>query len=201
MSLPQLFRRRFLRRTPVRTSLVLFICAILMFMPLSSLLRRSAAAASGAQQERMGNPKPGAPEGVLPNLNQAKRRPQAVTEPRPPIPSTIRSKKIRSSRGTRGFLCRYPKSPLKVRSRRQPSAVIPENARSANSVVHIMLEGQLRLRRHHLRTIRSFRISSPGPCCALRAETNLHSGTISSAAVTRTARGRYNSPPSNLLDP
>jgi hypothetical protein len=42
---------------------------------------------------RMGNPRPGAPEGDFPNLDEVKRRPAETPRVRPELPSSIRSKR------------------------------------------------------------------------------------------------------------
>jgi hypothetical protein len=72
------------------------VCALLItvalvfgsFLPLGVTVR-----AQRSAQARMGNPRPGAPEGDFPNLNEVKRRPQETPVPRPEIPSSIRSKR------------------------------------------------------------------------------------------------------------
>src|SRR6185503_7654030 len=50
-------------------------------------------AAQGQSEDRKGKPRPGRPEGVLPNLEEVRNRSEVEPEAPPPIPSTMRSKR------------------------------------------------------------------------------------------------------------
>jgi hypothetical protein len=71
----------------------LLICAVLLPVPYSSLLRSVIAQGQGRGASRVPPPRPGKPEGTFPDLDTVKSEPQLEREALPPIPSTIRSPK------------------------------------------------------------------------------------------------------------
>src|ERR1041385_209788 len=78
------------QRLTLRIGVAFTICLALLPIPGSSL------SISGAAQSQAGNrngkPRPGKPEGMLPDLEDAKNESQTERQPSPPIPSTIRSR-------------------------------------------------------------------------------------------------------------
>ena len=83
--------RRVAQRLTLRPAIALTICIALLPIPSISLL--VSGATQGLREERKGKPKPGKPEGVFPDVEEAERQSQIVPEAPPPIPSTIRSKR------------------------------------------------------------------------------------------------------------
>jgi len=83
--------RRVSHRLILRTIIALTISIALLPIPCVSLLMSGGA--QGQREERKGKPKPGKPEGVFPDVEEAERQAQIVPEAPPPIPSTIRSKR------------------------------------------------------------------------------------------------------------
>lgn len=79
------------RKLSVRAALAL-LCCVVLIVPVGPLLSSSEAALE-AVKTRMDQPRPGAPEGKMPNLEDVKRWPARVRESRPAMPSTIRSPK------------------------------------------------------------------------------------------------------------
>jgi len=79
------------RRSALRIGIALTICAAL--LPLSSVASLVSEAAQGQSQDRKGRPRPGRPEGDLPDLDEIRHQPQIDHEAPPPIPSTMRSKR------------------------------------------------------------------------------------------------------------
>ena len=77
----------------LRIFLALVVCCSLLSFPGSSFLSEVAAAIQGPNQNRSPRPKPGRPEGALPNLEEAQSESLLEREAPPPIPSTIRSPK------------------------------------------------------------------------------------------------------------
>jgi YD repeat-containing protein len=86
-----MYRRVVALRSSLRFLLALFFC--LASLPLTdlSLLMRGRAQ---TQSQRVGHPRRGRPEGLLPDLEDVKNESQAEREPPAAIPSTIRSPKI-----------------------------------------------------------------------------------------------------------
>lgn len=78
----------------LRTLLVLMTCFALLPLTDFSLLVRSSAQGQSQSAGRAGRPTPGKPEGTLPDLDEIKKESDLVRQPRPPIPSTIRSPKL-----------------------------------------------------------------------------------------------------------
>ena len=93
--------RRVAQRLTLRTAIAVLICFALLPMPAMSLVM--AGAAQGQGERRKGNPKPGKPEGILPDLDEVQKESGLEREPAPPIPSTLRSPKapLRSWDGKR----------------------------------------------------------------------------------------------------
>ena len=83
---PRSSRSRFFK---ICTFLILVALVFGSFLPLGVTAR-----AQRSVPARMGNPRPGAPEGEFPNLNQVKQRPQELPLTPPPIPSTMRDRKL-----------------------------------------------------------------------------------------------------------
>jgi YD repeat-containing protein len=79
------------RRSALRIAIALAICAAL--LPLPSVASLVSEAAQGQSEDRKGRPRPGRPEGVLPNLEEVRNRSEVEAEAPPPIPSTMRSKR------------------------------------------------------------------------------------------------------------
>ena len=94
--------RRVAHRLTLRTAIALTICFALLPIPRISVL--VSGAAQSQREERKGKPKPGKPEGVFPDVEEAERQAQIVPEAPPPIPSTIRSKRNEGKRGMGGVL-------------------------------------------------------------------------------------------------
>jgi hypothetical protein len=80
-------------RSAFRITLVLLICAALLPVPYSSLLRSVMAQGQVRGATRTPPPRPGKPEGTFPDLDTVKSESQLQREPLPPIPSTMRSPK------------------------------------------------------------------------------------------------------------
>ena len=76
-----------------RVAVALTICAALLPLPSLAALVSEAAQGHGEAEERKGKPRPGKPEGTLPNLDDIRNESQIERDAPPPIPSTIRSKK------------------------------------------------------------------------------------------------------------
>ena len=83
--------RRVARRLTLQTTIAITICIALLPIPKVSLLVTGKA--QGQSEESKGNPKPGKPEGVFPDLEDVKQQSQIEPEAPLPIPSTIRSKR------------------------------------------------------------------------------------------------------------
>lgn len=81
-----------LRRSAVRIIIVVTICAALLPIPNISLLVQSNAQLRGP--DRSGTPRPGKPEGTLPDLADVMRKSHIEGEIPAPLPSSIRSPKI-----------------------------------------------------------------------------------------------------------
>ena len=81
------------RRFSLRTGLAFVICVALLALPNISLLVSGAAQGRSEALAPKGKPRPGRPEGVLPDLEAIKNEPGVEREAPPPIPSTIRSQK------------------------------------------------------------------------------------------------------------
>ncbi|HEX6648430.1 MAG TPA: DUF4214 domain-containing protein, partial [Pyrinomonadaceae bacterium] len=80
---------RVAHRLTLRTAIALTLCFALLPFPSVSLLISGAAQA----QNHRGRPRPGRPDGVLPNLDEIREESQIEREAPPPVPSTIRAKK------------------------------------------------------------------------------------------------------------
>ena len=83
--------RRAAQHFSLRTAIALTICIAL--LPLPGISPLVSGAAQGQGQGRKGKPKPGKPEGMLPDLEEVKNESQHEREPAPPVPSTLRSPK------------------------------------------------------------------------------------------------------------
>ena len=79
------------RRSVLRIAIAITICAAL--LPLPGIASLVSEAVQGQSEDRKGKPRPGSPEGILPNLNEIRSQPQIDPEAPPPIPSTIPSKR------------------------------------------------------------------------------------------------------------
>ena len=79
------------QRLTSRIAIAFTISLALLPIPGGSLPTSGAAQSPAAN--RNGRPKPGKPEGILPDLEDAKNEPQTERQPAPPIPSTMRSRK------------------------------------------------------------------------------------------------------------
>lgn len=75
----------------LRITLALIVCVSLLLVP--SIPTLVSGAAQGQGDGRAGRPRPGKPEGTLPNLDEVKNESQSEREAPPPIPSSLRSKK------------------------------------------------------------------------------------------------------------
>ena len=78
-------------RRSLRIAIALTV--LVMLLPLPGISSLISGAAQGLREERKPKPKPGKPEGVLPDLEEIKSESQIEREPVPPIPSTMRSPK------------------------------------------------------------------------------------------------------------
>ena len=76
----------------LQVTIALIICGSLIAFSNVSLLVSDAAQNSG--QNRLGRPKPGKPEGSLPDLEAVQNESRSERQPASPIPSTIRSPKV-----------------------------------------------------------------------------------------------------------
>jgi len=76
----------------LQVTIVLIVCGSLLTFSNASLLASDAA--QRPQQNRHGKPRPGKPEGSLPDLEDVQRESLSERQPAPPIPSTIRSPKV-----------------------------------------------------------------------------------------------------------
>ena len=82
-------------RSGLRTIIALTICTSLLMVTSASLFTDGASAQRENQgSDRSGHPKPGKPEGNLPDLQEVQNQSNVEREPAPPIPSTIRSPKV-----------------------------------------------------------------------------------------------------------
>lgn len=80
------------RRSTLRISLALLLCAALLLMPHVFVVSE---AALGQRPTRGAPPpRPGKPEGTFPNLDEVRSESRTAREPLAPIPSTIRSPKL-----------------------------------------------------------------------------------------------------------
>ena len=61
-------------RSPLSIALVIIICIGLLTVPYASLLRSTFAQGQGKGAERAARPKPGKPEGTLPDLEEVQRK-------------------------------------------------------------------------------------------------------------------------------
>lgn len=76
-----------------RTAIALTICVALLPTHHIWLLATEAAQGRPEDSEQRAKPKPGKPEGMLPNLEEMRKEKQLERQAPPPIPSTIRSKR------------------------------------------------------------------------------------------------------------
>ena len=83
--------RHVAHRLALRTAIALTICIALLPVPGISFL--TSGDAQGQREERKAKPKPGKPEGELPDLEDIKQESGVEREAPPPIPSTIPSRK------------------------------------------------------------------------------------------------------------
>jgi YD repeat-containing protein len=82
-------------RSALRIVLALMICASLLLVPNATLFDNSASAQGQNQSsKREGRPRPGKPEGSLPDLEDVQNESRVEREPAMPIPSTMRSPKV-----------------------------------------------------------------------------------------------------------
>ena len=86
-----MFSRLNTRHRLLRIILALIICSS--FLPLTNLSWIVRVGAQGQSAGRAARPRPGKPEGTLPDLDEVQRESQLEREPVAPIPSTMRSKK------------------------------------------------------------------------------------------------------------
>jgi len=84
---------RVLRRLSRRTGLAFIVCIALLTLPNIPLLVSGEAQRTDEAPASKGKPRPGKPEGVLPDLEAIKKEPGVAREAPAPIPSTIRSQK------------------------------------------------------------------------------------------------------------
>ncbi|HEV8167806.1 MAG TPA: DUF4214 domain-containing protein, partial [Pyrinomonadaceae bacterium] len=84
---------RIARRFSLRTGFAIIICGALLAPPNIPLLVSGAAQRQNESQAPSGKPRPGRPDGVLPDLEAIKKESRVKREPPPPVPSTIRSQK------------------------------------------------------------------------------------------------------------
>lgn len=83
------------RHSAVRIVLALMICASLLLVPNAPLVDNSASAQGQNQSSnREGRPRPGKPEGSLPDLEEVQNESHLEREPAAPVPSTMRSPKV-----------------------------------------------------------------------------------------------------------
>ncbi|HJY30605.1 MAG TPA: hypothetical protein VJ306_21405, partial [Pyrinomonadaceae bacterium] len=82
------------RRFSPRIGFAFVICVALLAPPNIPLLVSGAAQRTGEALDSKVKPRPGKPEGVLPDLEAIKKEAGAKREAPPPIPSTIRSPKV-----------------------------------------------------------------------------------------------------------
>lgn len=75
----------------LRPILVLIVCCSLLIVPTSQLWK---VGAQNRSSKREGNPKPGKPDGVFPNLENVQNESYVEREPASPVPSTVRSPKV-----------------------------------------------------------------------------------------------------------
>ena len=80
-------------RFALRIGLALVICIALLAPPNIAILVSGAAQRAAEAPASKGKPRPGKPEGVLPDLEAIKKESGVQREAPPPIPSTIRSPK------------------------------------------------------------------------------------------------------------
>ena len=78
-------------RSRLRVTIALTVCGVLMASSNVSLL---VSEAQNAEQSRQGKPRPGKPEGSLPDLEDVQNESHVEREPAAPIPSTMRSPKV-----------------------------------------------------------------------------------------------------------
>ena len=82
-------------RSALRFVLALTICVSLLVGPnASGLVSSGTTQEQNPNSERQGKPRPGKPDGDLPDLEDAQRDSHVEREPAPPIPSTLRSPKV-----------------------------------------------------------------------------------------------------------
>lgn len=82
-------------RSALRIVFAFITSASLLLVPNATLVDHSASAQGQSQSSnREGRPKPGKPEGSLPNLEDVQNESRLEREPAAPIPSTMRSPKI-----------------------------------------------------------------------------------------------------------
>ena len=82
-------------RSALRFVLALTICVSLLVGPnASGLVSSGTTQGQNPNSERQGKPRPGKPDGDLPDLEDAQRDSHVEREPAPPIPSTLRSPKV-----------------------------------------------------------------------------------------------------------
>ena len=77
----------------LRIAIALTVCLALLPVPGVSMLLSEAAQGQSRTERRNVKPKPGKPEGTLPDLEDVKNESQIEREAAPPVPSTIRSPK------------------------------------------------------------------------------------------------------------
>ena len=120
------------QRPSLRIALVLVVCGSLLVDP-NALSAISDVSAQGSHQNarQEGRPKPGKPEGDLPDLEVVQNESYTEREPSPPIPSTIRSPKVPfepwngrrvGDPGTRGELGQVTKRTRRAHANRRAPA-------------------------------------------------------------------------------
>src|SRR5688500_7372434 len=83
------------RRSVIRITLALTLCVALLAVQNAVLVINSASAqGQSGNSNREGRPRPGKPEGSLPDLEAVQNESRSERQPAPPIPSTIRSPKV-----------------------------------------------------------------------------------------------------------
>ena len=83
------------RRSVIRITLALTLCVSLLAVQNAVLVINSASAqGQSGNSNREGRPRPGKPEGSLPDLEAVQNESRSERQPAPPIPSTIRSPKV-----------------------------------------------------------------------------------------------------------
>jgi len=122
-------------RSALRIAVALTLCVLLLLVQNVSIVVNPASAQGQRQSSnREGRPRPGKPEGDLPDLESVKSESSTEREPAPPVPSTIRSPKVPhepwngrrvGDPGTRGELGQVMKRTRRAHASRRAPAPPP----------------------------------------------------------------------------